>query len=324
MNTKSPTLFECKICHHTQADFLIAQELMFKTRDSFEYAQCKNCDCLQLIDIPSDFAKYYPSDYYSFSSKNKNSLFKKFRRGFKKKLVLTHSTHLSFIFKFLFHRYSLFWTYREIGIGLNSKILDVGAGSGAHVKELRSAGVKGAIGVDPFLENDLFENDELIVKKSTLEGLSDKYDLITFHHSFEHIPNQLETLVHARNLLTENCAILIRIPTVSSEAYKIYRELWFQLDAPRHLFLHSHESIKHIAHQADLNLVNLFCDSSENQFIISENYRLMTSSDANNPQKPIQIPIQFSKEKIKEFKDRTKELNRSLLGDQICVILKSN
>jgi len=316
--------FKCHICQCTQADFLTVQELMHDTKDSFDYAQCQQCGCLQLLDVPQDLPKYYPSNYYSYATPKSKRTIKEFRRGLKRHWVLTHPKLLSPIFRLLFKKYALFWAYRRLGMNSDWKVLDVGAGSGAHVMELRSARIQGALGVDPFLKEDIYLNGKLVVQKSTLDHIHEQYELITFHHSFEHIPNQLDTLVRARNLLKPGGCIMIRIPTVSSDAFEIYREHWFQLDAPRHLFLHSHESIKTLAHQANLSVHDLWCDASEMQFVNSEYYQGGISLSVVHENARNKKPSLLGKNKIVEFKRQTKALNLQLRGDQICVILKSS
>lgn len=41
---------------------------MFGFRDEFDYLECDECGCLQLITIPPDLIKYYPPNYYSYQS----------------------------------------------------------------------------------------------------------------------------------------------------------------------------------------------------------------------------------------------------------------
>ena len=213
-----------------------------------------------------------------------------------------------------------FWIYRNLGVKKNDQFLDVGAGNGAHVLELRSANVS-SIGIDPFIEKDVLWNESVIVKKAHLKDLDQQFDVISFHHSFEHIADQLETLVQAKTLLKPNGKILIRIPTTSSWAFEEYQENWCQLDAPRHLFLHSHESIQLLATQANLEVLDLWCDSSEMQFIASEQYLkgitlLDPQSHAVNKK-----ASQFSKEQVQAFQDKATAANAALKGDQICVLL---
>jgi cyclopropane fatty-acyl-phospholipid synthase-like methyltransferase len=210
--------------------------------------------------------------------------------------------------------------YRKMGVKKNDAFLDVGAGSGAHVLELRSANIL-SMGIDPFIEKDIVLNESVIVKKAHLKDLHQQFDVISFHHSFEHIAEQLEKLVLAKALLKPNGKILIRIPTTSSWAFAEYQENWCQLDAPRHIYLHYHESIQLLATQANLQVLDLWCDSLEMQFIASEQYlQGMTLLDpksyaVNKKTSP------WTKEQVRAFQEKVKAANKTLKGDQICVLL---
>ena len=138
-----------------------------------------------------------------------------------------------------------------------------------------------------------------------------------FNHSFEHIPNQKETLDSVYRLLSENGKCIIRIPTVSSFAWEKYNVNWVQLDAPRHFFLHSINSIKLLALNSGLILKDYFYDSTAFQFWGSEQYlkgiplKSINSYDTNTKQSI------FLKHEIKLFKKKAKELNDNNLGDQV-------
>jgi SAM-dependent methyltransferase len=299
---------------------LRVKEMMYGMPNSFEYGLCQDCQCLQILEIPNNLSDFYPKNYYSYSEKVKKRPFKNWQRAIKRQLILNHPPFLSFLFSSLKKSYSLFWMYRKMGVKKNDAFLDVGAGSGAHVLELRSANIL-SMGIDPFIEKDIVLNESVIVKKAHLKDLHQQFDVISFHHSFEHIAEQLETLVQAKALLKPNGKILIRIPTTSSWAFTEYQENWCQLDAPRHLYLHSHASIELLATQVNLEVLDLWCDSSEMQFIASEQYlKGITLLDpksyaVNKKASP------WTKEQVKAFQDKAKVANAALKGDQICVLL---
>ena len=78
-------MLKCKICWNENNNKLLeVREMMFGFKDKFNYFQCSQCNCLQILEIPSDMYKYYPETYYSFSKINPitetiiNKLLKKF------------------------------------------------------------------------------------------------------------------------------------------------------------------------------------------------------------------------------------------------------
>ncbi|MDO8971391.1 MAG: hypothetical protein Q7U74_11930, partial [Saprospiraceae bacterium] len=59
-------MHECRICNNTQGNpTFTAREMMYGSREKFEYFQCAHCGCLQITAIPPDLSKYYPPGYYS-------------------------------------------------------------------------------------------------------------------------------------------------------------------------------------------------------------------------------------------------------------------
>ena len=59
----------CKICGNSVGNTLYTvREMMFGTREEFEYLECAQCGCVQLWNVPADLSPYYPPDYYSFEA----------------------------------------------------------------------------------------------------------------------------------------------------------------------------------------------------------------------------------------------------------------
>lgn len=295
--------------------------MMLGTHHIFMYSECAKCGCLQINNIPADISRYYPSEYYSYKIASKG-LLKRFRRGFRRRLILTIPSSLECLIGFFSGKEPLFRLYRNLGINLKSSVLDVGAGAGTHVLQMREAGISNALGLDPYLLNDQFWEGQLLVKKSTLEDFKGSFDLITFHHSLEHMAEQTAILARAKQLLKPGGKILVRIPTVSSEAFEKYQEFWFQIDAPRHYYLHSHQSIKLVAAEAGLHVSSLWCDSTPTQFTLSEQYKngisMFDSRSSLNKRNKM-----FDRKQLDHFDKITKILNSSLRGDQICIVMEA-
>ena len=142
------------------------------------------------------------------------------------------------------------------------------------------------------------------------------------HHSLEHIMDQESTIKKAASLLSDTGTLLIRIPVVSSFAWKYYNVYWVQLDAPRHFFLHSIFSIKLLAEKCGLKLHSHNFDSDCFQFWGSEQYirnipLRSETSYAVSRRKSI-----FSKKQISLFSKKADYLNSISQGDQVSFYFK--
>jgi len=255
------------ICDNTKDNICYdVKEMMFGFNDYFNYMECGECGCLQLINIPENLSKYYPDNYYSFEQ-NRASGIKKFL--------------LDLIDKAIAHKYKksegvmgklLCTLFPEIlppiepsGNVFDKKILDVGCGNGKLLKKLAALGFTNLFGVDLFIEKDMVLNlpnlKEIKILKGTLFDIQESFDIIMFNTSFEHMLEQKEILLRARAILHETGTCIIKIPTTSSYAWKTYRENWFGLDAPRHLFLHSTNSINKLSKKCGLKIEKIIYDS---------------------------------------------------------------
>ena len=141
------------------------------------------------------------------------------------------------------------------------KILDVGGGNGKRAKELRHAGFSHALCIDPFTSQE-----SAYCRKITLSALNGTWDRIMFHHSFEHIEDQLGTLAEVRNRLAPGGICLIRVP-IATWAWRHYGVDWVQLDAPRHMCIHAPGSMAEAAQLSDLCVTEIKCDSTALQFL---------------------------------------------------------
>lgn len=303
---------ECGICHaEGEGRWYTGREMMFGFRDRFSYFECPECGCLQLSQIPADMSRYYPAEYYSLELDPS-------RRGRIESLVRNVRNRYAFFREGLLGRvlaaelpYSMgsihHWLSLD-GLSRDSRILDVGCGGGQLLYDLASLGYRRLLGVDPFIREDIEYGNGVRILRSTIHELDGSFDLVMFHHSLEHIPDQLETMQSAARLLAPGGYCLVRIPIVSSYAWEHYRENWVQLDAPRHFFLHSVESIRRLGESAGLRLARTWHDSTELQFVGSELYAR-------------DIPLRegggkFGRREVREFRRRAAELNAQGRGDQ--------
>jgi SAM-dependent methyltransferase len=315
-----------------------AREMLFGSRDEFEYLECARCGCLQLI-APPDLAKYYPKNYYSYLvaqptiETTNGGGFKQLKKRFITNQITSHyfngNTRLG---KWLEGRSSLAgdyvnwpWLTRnrlDLKLNLRSRVLDVGCGSGQLLQDLRALGFSNLLGADPFIEEDIRYDEGLSIVKKSVAELDEQFDFIMLNHSFEHMPQPLEVLNKLRGLLKTEKYLLIRIP-IQGFAWRKYGVNWVGLDAPRHLFIHTLKSFRLLAEQAGFQIADVIFDSSEFQFWASEQY--VEDIPLNDPKSFLLDPEGsiFSPQQIEAFKAQAVKLNEDHDGDQVCLYLRS-
>ena len=273
---------KCRICGTTNNHpFFTAKEMMFGSKENFQYFLCTNCGCLQISQIPAELPRYYPANYYSYQSPSTITdefplyawLQKQrcrtaiFGRGVKFNRLISRFVQLpdSWFINGPLLKKAKFENF-------NDGILDVGCGEhSSWLKNARNFGFNNLVGLDPFIKQNKIEFG-INYFKENINNLKGIFRYITFHHSLEHAPDQLAQLCAVRRLLADGGICLVRIPLVSSYAWERYGVNWVELDAPRHLYLHSNKSIMLLAKKAGLRLVDTVYDSSEFEFAASEQY----------------------------------------------------
>ncbi len=309
---------KCRICNNLINNHIYeVSELMFGYRDKFKYFQCSKCKCLQIAEIPTDISKYYPPNYYSFTS----DPFKKYENPLKKNRVKFRDYYtvlgkgiFATAVKILYSR-NRYKILSNLSLTRDSRILDVGCGSGWYLYGLREIGFNNILGIDPYIKNDIIYKNGLKILKTAIHDLRAEWELIMYNHSFEHLHDPLENLHVVSKLLSKGGTCLIRIPTVSSYAWEHYREHWVSLDAPRHYFLHSVESMEILAKKSGLYLKDIIYESTEFQFVGSEQY-LRGASLVSDRAKSM-----FTKSQKKKWRREAQKLNAEGRGDHAAFFL---
>lgn len=312
----------CHICKNSTGNKILnVREMYFGTGEVFEYLECGNCGCLQLLTEINDFSIYYPNKYFTFQQEHENKL-KSFLNRLRDRAAMGKDSFAGKILLKKFGEPAYITKLKIAGIGWNDKILDVGCGKGILLHKMKQSGFNNVVGIDPFIQKTIEYKNGLNILKQDFLNLDGSFDLIMFNHSFEHMTNPLKVIQHAYKLLRINKYLLIRIPVADSYAFRYYRENWCSLDAPRHLFIHTKKSMQLLADKTGFEIKIVNYDSRSWQFWGSEQYSkniplINEESFFVNPEKSI-----FSKKKISEFEIKTKELNLNGEGDQAEFYLK--
>lgn len=312
-------------------EYLI-DETMFRVEQSFRYRECGHCGSLNLAEKVSDDTKLYPNNYYSFSV-DPTKVFYKFLPRLLATAMAKSSLKGNRLFLDCISRYAPVREVRTLALillsisaahfgSISKKILDVGTGSGVLPFVLGLAKRSYTLGIDPFLVTEKSMNG-FELKRATISDINEKFDLILFNHSLEHMHDIAQSLVHAKKLLGPGGSIIVRIPTVSSQAWETYRENWFQLDAPRHTCIPSRNGLAQLASACGLQIMKNYDDSTDTQFWLSEAVSSGLSTMDATTGYTTYLTNTHPKKKKRTMKREARKNNVAHRGDQTVLILRN-
>ena len=305
---------------------------MFRIGQRFRYRQCEQCKSVNLAEKVSSDTKLYPDNYYSFSV-DPAQTFNGFLPRFLATAMASSSLKGNRLFLGFMFRYAPMREVRTLASillsisaaysgSVSKKILDVGTGSGVLPFVLGLANRGFTIGIDPFLATER-KTKSFELKQASIQDIRETFNLILFNHSLEHMHDIGQSLTHAKNILEPGGSIIIRIPTVSSQAWDTYRENWFQLDAPRHTCIPSRNGLAQLASSCGLQIVNRYDDSTDTQFWLSDAVaKGLSTMDATTGYTSY-LTNTHSRKKKRSMRREARKNNSEHRGDQTVLILRT-
>ncbi len=315
----------CRICNNSRNNERYrVREMMFGTRDEFEYFQCSRCGSLQIQNVPDDLGKYYPENYYSFSKPAPDEVgyLKRFVKRQRTDYYLGGENIAGLLLTKIFGPPELPEWVTLAGLEIDARILDFGCGAGQLLFYLYNEGFSDLTGFDPFIGKEVFYENGIRIFKEGPGKSHETFEFILLNHSFEHVADPAATLKAVSEKTRPGGLVVIRTPVVASYAWEKYAEHWVQLDAPRHVLLQSPESMALLSKQAGLRIEMVHYDSNELQFWGSEQYlRDIPLQDERSYANGLKDSI-FTEKDIERFRQEAERLNAGQKGDQACFCLR--
>lgn len=275
---------------------------MFRLPGSFVYQECLSCGSLQIKELPADLDRFYPDQYYSFSRLQRSPSWKNFLKKIRIKLFLKVG---------IFAPTYGYWL-GKVHRRFDQKIADIGCGNGQLLYELHASGYGSLAGFDPYIAEDLSLGRGIRLFKRSFDQAEGTFDLIMMHHSFEHMADPVHILTSCFEKLNPGGQLLVRCPVTDAEVWKNKREIWVQLDAPRHLIIPSVSGLGILAKGIGFNLEEVEFDSEAFQFWGTEAY------EQNLPLNPQLILESYTAQDLKKMQKKALLYNQEGKGDQAC------
>lgn len=314
-------MFVCRVCGNNENNYFFeVKEMLRGTRAVFQYMECGACKCVQIIIPPENMADYYDNNLYGSFSNTRKSLITETVRRIRNGYAIRKTGGL--IGKILSRIKPLPRDFTIVGeyATASSRILDVGCGVGSYVSDLREIGFESATGIDPYISEDMLHTNGTVIRKLYIEEVDDSYDVILSHHSLEHVPKPLETLIAIKRALIPNGICILTVP-VAENLYRKYKSDCYLIQAPQHFYLFSIESINILASMAGFAIESVIREADTNfeWYVSSE---LWSQDIASNESKGVGIHS-LSKFKRLELENDFKKLKDNEQGDNIIFILRS-
>lgn len=181
------------------------------TGEHFTVSTCSSCGLGHTLPevMPEDLPRYYARGYYKKRKSGADAYINRSR--FRNITRRSHGT----------------------------RMLDIGCGNGALLEIFEKAGWSAA-GVEKAPPEHFVS--EAVQKKIFIGDLRDapfaprSFDVITFFHVLEHLPEPRAYMEKARELLALNGLLVIEVPNIASFQARMTGGAWFNLDVPRHVF----------------------------------------------------------------------------------------
>lgn len=229
----------CLLCGFDRSSLLCLARDELLNRGGFVHriVQCSHCGLVYLNPRPQDevIKKFYPEEYPSYTIRG--------LRAFSR-IGLNINKYLKIL------------PYQQ-----NGKLLDVGCATGSfldfmkrrkgwdvygiemdpksahHVKSLGIPAFCGAPEEAPFEENF--------------------FDVMTFWDVLEHLPYPRKALRKAKQMLEENGVLVMCLPNIHSFGFRLFGHRYLALDAPRHFFHFSRETLTRLLSEEGFSIRHL-------------------------------------------------------------------
>ena len=252
----------CDLCGSSDADFLFeGKDRLYGCEGVFTYVQCKKCGLVYMNPqiSPDDIGKFYPPAYGPHKQKSEK---RQQNLSVLKSKLKKRPFALLICDKFT----------------QQSRLLDVGCGNADFLNKVRNVTKCQVHGIDisKAAAKAAKANYEIDIFTGTILESPfpcDYFDVITAWWYLEHVPNPSEVLRKMSRLLKQDGYCIIGVPNIDSFNARTFKDKWYHLDCPRHLYIYSPDTITKLLDKTGFFVTNIIFDKTPWGLFPSLRYR---------------------------------------------------
>ncbi len=205
----------------------------------FDVVRCDGCGLVRTDPRPSvaSIAEYYPPSYVSFAAElSRTSVWY---------AVLRSVVRLPYVLRYG----SADPWFRPSN--RRNRLLDIGCGTGVYLEAMANLGwsVRGvepdAVAAARAAERLRVDPHRIFVGRvEEAEFPPGAFDLVTMGHALEHLHDPRRALEKLHSWLRPGGVLRLWLPDFESLESRVFRQLWFGLDVPRHLYHFGRNTIR--------------------------------------------------------------------------------
>lgn len=227
------------------------------TNRSFDYFQCERCGLVFMDTVPEDLRRYYEGGYQEIPSTLAEL----------REVAKTEQYRLEPVLR---HKQS-------------GTLLEIGPWMGIFSSNAKDAGFEvSALEIDQRCVN--FLNDIVGVRAfqsadpaTTIDQLGE-FDVIALWHCLEHLAEPWRMLRNAAAHLAPGGILLVAIPNIGSYEFRLLKERWRNLDAPRHLTFYPMSALIALCEGAGLITLEATTTDELSDRFSAETWQIVASS----------------------------------------------
>lgn len=232
----------CPVCGNSAIAPVLEARDHTVSGEIYSIWECASCHLRFTQDVPDlqSIAPYYQSDQYISHSDTRKGMINRLYHQVRQ-ITLRQKKQL---------------LIKETGLS-TGKLLDIGAGTGAFLHTMQSAGWS-VTGLEPDAGAREVASSRYQLQLQESPRLfslpAQSFDAITMWHVLEHVHQLQDYLSQIRILLKPGGSFFLALPNYTAEDARHYGAYWAAYDVPRHLYHFAPTAVRRLLQQHDLEL----------------------------------------------------------------------